>query len=196
MLEKCAEALTDWLIRNNAIKNADRELYVYAAHSIFLSILPLFMAILLGGAMGKAAQSIFLVLPFMVIRKYSGGYHAKNPRSCLICSWLILFMFIYALSYVNWNFNLLTITIFSTISLWIFSPIDSDNRRLENDEKKRYKSSAVMMTIFWWIVASIFLHLQLYSYACSLALGITMAAFLQVPCILKNKQINNKTTKY
>lgn len=196
MLEKGAEALTDWLVRHNAIKNADRELYVYAAYSIFLSILPLFMAILLGSVMGKAAQSIFLVLPFMVIRKYSGGYHAKNPRSCLICSWLILFMFICTLLYVNWNFNLLTITIFSTISLWIFSPIDSNNRRLEIDEKKRFKSFAIMITVFWWIVTSIFLHLQLHSYACSLALGIIMAAFLQVPCILKNKQINNKVTKY
>ena len=81
-----ANRITEWLIIHGATEEEDRDLYEYAALSLLMTVAPLFLAILVGGIMGELATGIFIVLPFMAIRKFSGGYHAKHAGTCLCCS--------------------------------------------------------------------------------------------------------------
>lgn len=185
MLEKCAKLLTDWLVVSDVIQKEEKEMYAYAAHSLLLLLLPIFMAAIIGISIGHFLHSIVLILPFMTIRKFSGGYHARNSNLCLVCSWSILFIFIYVSSCITMNVWMGIITMCATGVLWIFSPIDSENRPLEDDEKVRYNKSTIKLTTLF--VASIIIccFSNLSSYACSLSMGIVMTASLQIPCILK-----------
>lgn len=88
-----AGVITTWLIRQGAIKEGERELYEYAAHSFFLAIAPFAYALVIGGILGELNVSLILVIPFVVIRKYSGGFHAKREWTCLIGSCYCLDVF-------------------------------------------------------------------------------------------------------
>lgn len=77
-MEKCTDTVVNWMIRCNAIKETDKELYKYALYSFFLLISPLILAGGIGFGLGRVKHGVALIFPFMVLRKFSGGYHAKK----------------------------------------------------------------------------------------------------------------------
>jgi len=40
-MQKCADIVVNWMIRNHAIDETDRELYIYAVESFIILLLPL-----------------------------------------------------------------------------------------------------------------------------------------------------------
>lgn len=84
MMEKFADTVAGWMVSCGVITHDDRELYIYAIHSFLLSFAPLLLALELGLGMGCLYQSILVTMPFMAIRKFSGGYHTRHSWSCLL----------------------------------------------------------------------------------------------------------------
>lgn len=87
-MKQLAGIMVSWLIRHEAIEKNQRELYEYAVHCLFLEMMPMLYAVIIGGIMGELSRSMVLVLPFMIIRKYSGGFHARSEWTCLLSSCL------------------------------------------------------------------------------------------------------------
>lgn len=184
MIGKCAEAIAGWLINSGVIETEDRDLYAYAAYSFLISISPLFLAILCGAFMGRVVHSIVFIIPFMLIRKFSGGYHAKHSWVCMICSCLLLILCIYLIPHVEWSNGFLAVTFFSAGSLITFSPIDSENRRLDSMEKQRYKRMVFGLVGITVLGIALLYMLNLPAYAVSFSMGLILTAGLQVPCII------------
>ncbi len=185
-MEQLAGVIVSWLIRQEAIEEESRELYEYAVHSFFLGITPLIYAVIIGGLMGEVRTSIVLILPFMIIRKFSGGFHAKREWVCLVSSCLLLFGCIFTASHIEHNVLFDAIVIWAVVSLIVCSPIDSENRRLEPDEKKLRKKETTIISLFFYIVYIGLLLLGKQSYAVCIGTGMILTAGLQVPCIIKN----------
>ena len=92
MIEGCINALTDWLTESGAIGDKEKELYSYATLSAILMVFPLVLASIIGLFFGYIKYSIIVVLPFMLLRKFSGGFHAKHLWICLLSSSILLFL--------------------------------------------------------------------------------------------------------
>lgn len=185
MIEKCAIAMTDWMKNCGAINKEDKKLYAYASQSFLLSISSLLLAIFLGICMGGMKQSLVLIIPFMTIRKFSGGYHARKEWTCLTCSSVLLLICISVSMYMQYNWVWLLFTILATASLIVFSPIDHEDRRLTQSEKRKYKRIVVIL-VFVFLVLVLFLFLiHEDTYVGCVSVGIILTAALQVPCVLK-----------
>lgn len=184
-MKRCSEAIADWLVNCEVIEETDRELYSYAVKSFFLSVFPIFLSALLGLFRGCIEQSIIIVMPFMMIRKYSGGYHAKKLWSCLLTSSLLLLFCIEASRYCEYGWTLVICAIISAISLIIFSPIDNENRPLDQGEFKHYKKVILNIVLFMVLIAGILTLAKLYTYATCIYIGIMFSAGLQIPCVFK-----------
>ena len=76
-MKKCTDTVVDWMMRYNVIHDEDKELYKYALHSVLLFVSPFILAGSIGFFVGSVKHGILLILPFIVLRKFSGGYHAK-----------------------------------------------------------------------------------------------------------------------
>lgn len=185
MIGKFAERIAAWLIRREAIEASDRELYVYAAYSLLVTIFPIMLSMLMGMIMGKLLDSLRIVFPFMVIRKYSGGYHAKHPWTCFLCSCMLLFICILTASNIKCSVPFAVITACAAISLVMFSPIDSEDRRLEQTEKKRYRTIAALLSIGFFCSCPVFYALRMYSCTICFSAGLILTAGLQIPCIFR-----------
>lgn len=183
-MEQLAGAITVWLIRQEAIEEDSRELYEYAVHSFFLGIAPLVYAVIIGGVMGELKISVTLILPFMMIRKFSGGFHAKKEWVCLISSCLLLHGCILAASHLRHSLLFGVFVFMGVVCLMIFSPMDSENRRLEPDEKKLRKRDAAIISLIFYVVYIVLLLSRAEKYAVGIGVGILLTAGLQTPCIL------------
>ena len=183
-MKYCTCKIVEWLINHDAIKSEDKELYEYALYSLWLLATPLFLAIIIGGCLGGVKEGIIIVIPFMLIRKFSGGYHAKHLWICLIGSTILLSLCILMSFYLECDWKLAGITIIAGIGMGYFSPIDHENKRLNDKEKKLYKKATIILVGMSWIA----LLLQLLgkeTWAVCISIGIMMTAGLQYPVVLK-----------
>lgn len=186
MIEKSTGAVVRWLIECGAVKEEERELYCYAAYSFLLAVSPLLLATVFGLCLGCIKQSIVIVIPFMAIRKFSGGYHAKHLQTCLLCSSLLLLLCILFSQAAVCDWRLLAITMLSGISLTVYSPLENENRVLDSEEKECYKKITAAITV-GFLFSGILLHFMgLHRYAVCIFTGIILSAGLQIPVILEN----------
>ena len=193
-MEKCTDTVVNWMIRCNAIKETDKELYKYALYSFFLLISPLILAGGIGFGLGRVKHGVALIFPFMVLRKFSGGYHTKKLHTCIMGSGFLLFLCIMLSMHMQCDWKLAIATVIASVSLIAFSPIDSENRRLDTDEKRTYKKIIVFCVIFFGLLDIALFLLGKYVYTICFSVGILLTTGLQVPCIIKKmcKSTKNK----
>lgn len=184
MIEKGTGAVACWLIECGAVKEEEQELYCYAVYSFLLSVSPLLLAAVFGLCLGCLKQSIVIVIPFMVIRKFSGGYHAKRLRTCLLCSGFLLLLCILFSRAAVCDRRLWMIAILSGISLWVCSPLENENRILDSEEKSRYKRITAVFTAGFLLLGILLHFVGFHSYSVCVFTGIILSAGLQIPAIL------------
>lgn len=195
-MERLAGAVVSWLIRHEAIEEDNRELYEYASHCFLLGMAPLVYAVIIGILMGELKASIVLVLPFMFIRKLSGGFHLKNEWACLMSSCLLLYVCLLATIYISYDILFSFIVLLAVFSLIFFSPIDSENRRLEADEKKMRKRETMAISLIFYGVHIVLLFFEQKKYAICIGVGILLTAGLQIPCLIKFLTKNRKKMSF
>lgn len=183
MIGKCAEAVINWLVECRAIDEMDKELYQYALYSILLSVSPIFLTILFGIGMGCVWQSFVIIIPFTLIRKFSGGYHTKNSLSCLAGSGILLLLCIWLSLHIAFDYLTLMLTAVAVISLSCFSPISNENRELDNEERKYCKKVTIVLAVVFMLVEVFLFLCRLYTYSLCISIGIMLSAGLQIPCI-------------
>lgn len=183
MIAHCIGKITAWLIKQGAIPDTDRELYEYAIYSLLLSLSPLAFMIAVGCLTGFITEGILLILPFILVRKFSGGFHAKHAYTCLIGSCGLLLLCLYAALHMKCGIGLHIAVLAAIISLIVCSPIDSENRRLELCEKLAYKRTTGFIALFFGVLYMLFLFLHADVYAVCIAVGLILSAVLQIPCI-------------
>ena len=82
MIFRGAGKIAQQLWLSEIISEDERELYQYAIFSIMSTIIPLIMVMIIGGILGLMKNGIVMIIPFLVIRKFSGGF--------LYLLWLLL----------------------------------------------------------------------------------------------------------
>lgn len=184
MKKKCTDVIADWLADCNVIEEEDKELYSYAVNSFVFSLCPLFLAIIFGICFECIPQCITLIVPFMVIRKFSGGYHTKHLWTCLPCSCLLLFLSMILSIHIKCGWELLLVTAGAVVSLIGASPIDHENKKLNFNEKKQYKKDVAVLTTVFFILAAILYASGMKKFTVCISIGIILTASLQMPCLV------------
>ena len=90
MIRELTSGIAKWLEQEGAISGEDNGLFSYAVYSLLFGLLPIFIAVVLGLAFGMLREGLLMITPFMLIRKFSGGYHLDSPKLCVILSTALL----------------------------------------------------------------------------------------------------------
>lgn len=173
------------------VSEADKELYQYAVYSLLLTLSPIMLAVVFGVCMGSVGQSIMIIIPFTVIRKFSGGYHAKYAWTCQIGSCLLLLLCIVLSFWLQAGLALSVITVGAVASLMYFSPIDNENRRLSQEEQACYKRVTAILAILFLCASVLLWFCKQHTYSVCISIGIILTAGLQVLAVLDD-QIKTK----
>lgn len=193
-MEKITKGITSWLIENNAIEDSDIELYEYAIYSMLITIFPLLLVFVIGIGMGTVLEGVILILPFLCIRKFSGGYHANNSEVCFVSSCAILVFCMWLARHLEYSHWTTVITMGCVVSLCMNSPIDSEHKRLNNMEKRNYKKITIILSCIFCIIHCVCGSIGLEKIANCLAVGICLTAILQLPCLYQFYSESRKGT--
>lgn len=178
-MKRYAKKLSKWLYVQETIEERDMELYEYGAYVLLINVSPFLLSLVIGSIMGLTINGLIFIIPFILIRKFSGGGHAKRTDVCFVLSVVIISLGIYLTKEIALGIPLHIIMICSVISLILLSPIDSENRRLSVKEKRIYRNIASGLVIIFSILYTVLCIWKKEEMAVSISLGIILTACLQ-----------------
>lgn len=170
----------------NEESNEMRELYEYAIYVFLSGLFHLISVIVLGLCFGMVLESLVFYCSFILIRKFAGGYHAKTPTRCYVFSVatsvavLCLIKIVYFFFCTGLSICLLLIELICTVFIVLAVPLQSDNKPLNSQEMKIYKSAAriAVITLFvvsiilaFWGIKFIFVPIIFGVYMCGIVLA-------------------------
>lgn len=186
-MQRVVKKISGWLIENGSIQAEDRELYEYAIVSTFFNIAPLILAIIVGLALDMCLEAIAMIIPFILLRKYLGGYHAKSPYVCFGCSIMVVIMICEYIKFVDNMFINVVLFAASVIFIAVTKPAGSENKPLDAAEKKTYKIIAVKILAGLSCIILVCFILGQSVIVRAMMSGIVLTTLLSLPChILKH----------
>lgn len=186
MIKRIAAVTAKWLLQAGAISASDVELYEYGIYSFLFTLCPLGLVLVISLFLNMVAEGILLIIPFILIRKFCGGFHFQSSVLCGIVSTAVLTVFLLGVRLVlsaeahSWWALLLFL---AAIQIAIFSPIDSEGRRLTQNEKKVFKKIAIALSVITIIVCAVLAVSHQIWAAVSVGSGMILSAALQFPCL-------------
>lgn len=81
-----SEIVVNKFIDNDIINDEDKEIYVFGYNKLKRIALNIVTTLFIGYALNIPAESIVFLICTILIRTYSGGYHAKTPLKCYLSS--------------------------------------------------------------------------------------------------------------
>lgn len=156
MFVNISEKITNRLIRKNVIEDYNREIYLFGVEQFLTTTLNIVTTIVIGLVLGELWQSILFVLMFMMLRSYAGGYHASTPVGCYFLTSSIIAIALSVLKYIEINILVCVgLLIISGVVILILSPVQSENKPLDNIEFVIYRKKAIAIWTVEFMCAAI-----------------------------------------
>lgn len=194
MISSAANNITNYLICKKVIKDDGREIYQYGFEQVFSSLLNIATMLLLGIILGKIYQSLVLILSFMALRSYSGGYHANTPLQCYLLTVMSISAALSIMKFITIDrFICLGLLVLSSVVILLLSPIGTANKPLDEIEKIIYRKKTIIVWSVETCVAIVFIILDITE----IHIAITLAqVIISIALIFGNLQCGNLWRNY
>lgn len=148
MISKIAQKIVDALCVASVVDEEDKELYTYGFFVLVSRIFFFLVTIIWGIAFGILWESILFYFIFTVIRSYAGGVHASKESSCTLytsLAMLISTMIIKMFLYMEMTVVSAMILLIGYVLIVIFSPLDTNEKPLDDNERRKYKKITCLL---------------------------------------------------
>lgn len=186
-MERLLDVIMDFLSKNKDFDGDEREVIRYGLEMFILKAIFSAAALAVGAFMHSFWECLVFIILFSAIRSYSGGYHADTRIQCFIQS-VLMFVIVFAVLKVYTYFipQILITSVIFAISLWFSSPIDTENRRLSDDERRLFKNKTRIFLCIEAIIAVVFYLLDYGSIFCAVMLAVITSGVLMLAGYIKN----------
>lgn len=187
MITGLARIVTNFFLRYGAIDKHDAEIYQYGNEIVISSVIDLLILFIIGVIFKKVLYSILFFVPFFLLRKSSGGYHADSYFKCKLIFSLNITIVLLLIDQADVIYNLYSMILllaFSITVIFATAPIESKNKPLSKEENqnnsKKAKITASLISILILIIykdnkcISLTLLLSLFSVSAAMIIEIIM----------------------
>lgn len=187
-MDKYYRKLSRLLINNHNIAKEDEELYEYASKVLFQGFINTVLTILIGITFGMLKECVCFISTFIVLRKFTGGLHAKKYSHCLISSVILIIASLFIIKKLENTYQICFyyVEVISVIVICGLAPIENNNKPLLKKEKKIYKAVSIIISLVILMI-TYFLSLNSLTLSYSVGNGLIMVSFLVVLAYFKEK---------
>lgn len=188
-MEQLIDKIIDAMKKSDSLTD-DEEIVRRGLEIIGIKIFFAVIIIIAGLLLGCFFESILFTIAFTSLRQYSGGYHADSQRKCFVLSTLMLIISLSVIKVIKIFPQLILplsiITFISIIYIFAAAPIDTPNKRLDNDEIRVYGKRARIFAAILTITAAVLCFFDINAFASAVMTGIVMNAYLMLKGQISN----------
>lgn len=155
MINQIACYLVQKMKDNNAIDQENTELCVFGIEIMLITLIKGLGLFIIASVLGLLKETIAFVSAFSMLRIQAGGVHLKSFWQCFIVTNIITFSCILLVITLPINHTIIYQNIILTVSIILvlaFAPVDTENKRLNELEKKLYKRRSICIIIIGSII--------------------------------------------
>ncbi|MBP3209827.1 MAG: accessory gene regulator B family protein [Oscillospiraceae bacterium] len=182
MITRLAELLLDVFMRDGIISEDEGELYLYGIFIMLSNSFYLFVSFLIGLLFRNILASIGLYILFALIRNYAGGFHAKSEFQCgaFTIGTLIVSNIGIQMLMKHSEIAMSMILIFSSVFVFLISPVQSAEKPLSQGERGRYRLTARVLVTLYFLTAWICKYLNILMIANTIAMSLLLESIALV----------------
>ena len=176
-----ASYLTEKLLEKELINKSQQELYAYGLERVIGKIINYGSIMILAVVKHRVVLSIIFILFFVVLRSWTGGYHAKTKGWCMLGTILIyLISMQYMLPILEKRKDVILIGLsVATLVVWWWAPVNHPNISFDEIEVRQYRKRSRIVLIIELIVIFLLKLVNVKNeYYISASLGIEQCSFL------------------
>lgn len=189
-----SKIIADFFYKNNIVDEVKRERIQYGFQTIFSTIISFLIVIVSGIVFNILDISLVFLALFVLIRRFTGGYHADTYLKCNLC-----FAFVYFLtmamviltsnSYSAFKAEMFLVYLFSDIVIISYAPIENKNKPQTEIQLKKNRLLSILLTV---IVTVISIFISIYNIRIFLAVDYTLLSIAVLILIAKSKRKERK----
>lgn len=181
-----AEKIAFFLLKKQVIEQSKFEICFYGLEILIASIVNGVLVFVAAILLNEFWETLFLLIPFMLIRKNAGGYHAKTHIGCsmrFLIVYVVSILTVKALPYYIITEATITVIIVSIAIILPIGAIKHENRPISELEFSYFKKKARQLTVILSTIgfAGIYLNPRwflFYSLGLFIAAGSLQAAWI------------------
>lgn len=196
MIYSFAVRITGSFEKKGYLPSEESEVIAYGLFSLMSKLFYAVICVLLGVLFQCVFESIVFYLAFLFLKKYAGGYHAPTEGKCMIISTCSILLSVCCIHFCV-SFPVLAkanflIALAASALVVLFSPVEAEEKKLSEEEKKKYRVYSVIRNAVLLIAAGVLLFTP-YKNA---GTAISTAVLLEVLLLSagKIKQLRKKTS--
>lgn len=154
MPEILTKRIVEKMIMKEVIDIRQEEEYLYTVQLLIERCIGFAIIFLFALLAGKIIETVLFLLPYLTIRKYSGGYHCKTDLGCLVLSliFVVISILLEAPMLMNYRFITNVVFIISIGFMLIIGPVNHPNMNWTRDEFFRCKRLFHITVLIWTIL--------------------------------------------
>lgn len=199
MIQRISNMILEYLIRSKVIEDtdSDREYYQYGIEITVSSLLNIVLILSIGIITHSLFESIIFLICFVLIRQFTGGYHADTYFKCNL-TFCISFIAVLILYYTTAQYLSTYISILITfvcVSVFLLKcPIEHINKPIPNSRKVVHKILAALLGAVYGAIGT---ALTAFSnrYGALVIYTLSLVTVLVIAAIIKERRDNNENSK-
>lgn len=189
-MEVILNKVMTFIAKDNDLDEEEAEVVRYGLEIVITRAFFAVIIAIIGMMMSCFFESVVFAISFSLLREYGGGYHAETRKKCFILSILTLFAALSVIKLAE-NFQIIALPIWgialvSVIYILLKAPIDTSNKRFDEDEIKIYGRKARLLTVILLVAATFLWVLNLGDYTFTILTGIIIQAYLMIKGQISN----------
>ena len=195
MFSFIANAVTKKMVSNKIIDNDKFDIYAYGFEMLFAYASLVLIILLISILTNSLIESMLFLIGFYVLRKYAGGFHASTYLKCqllFVINYILFLLIMSAIRFTSLWGVIVFLSIISIFVVFVFAPVDHENRRFNSNEFRHFKRMSRRCAIVVGAVSFISLgirYIQLYWLA-------FMIGFFSASCSVAFVSIKEKFKLY
>ena len=170
-MEKLCNKIANKIAIELNFDNDKKEVLAYGAFALLQMLISILLVLIIGLLFNVAIEAIIISFIVSILRKYSGGVHASSPSACMfigtiICVGLAIVIKFFLVPLMDIKILLILgtlIFIWSFYILYKLAPIDSLNKPIKREEKrKRMKKGSIRILGIYLII--VFIDIIIFHY--------------------------------
>lgn len=158
-----------YLCKRQVINPEYYDVYVYGTELTLSFIITVSIILIAGLIFGDVIGAIIFLLVYILLRRFTGGYHASTYFRCKIITVAVFLISLIASHILNvfWWMYIILFTI-GNVVIYILAPIENSNKPLNVAEKKKYKLLSHIVFSILSILGTLISLLSDFNFCCVL----------------------------
>jgi len=126
MLHNFAGRIASLFVIYGEASEEDIDIYTYACEAVLSALLNVVFSLVIIFALGHVAQRLSFVIVFVILRRYTGGHHAKTHFRCILTFCVLLTFAMLLVSMLNQAFIIVIIATIALVGIIVLSSTSRD----------------------------------------------------------------------